>query len=74
LTNFEFARLRLGFLFVILPYNFTEATFKGVHPVLMVFYLIAIDYPMVGASRSRRLARPVQREDEKAVLAGRVTE
>jgi len=72
LTNFEFARLRLGFLFVILAYNFTEATFKGVHPVWTVFYLIAIDYPIVGASRSRRLARAVRSEDEETALAGRV--
>jgi exopolysaccharide production protein ExoQ len=69
-TNFEFARLRLGFLFVILVYNFTEATFKGVHPVWTVFYLIATDYPIVGASRSRRLAGAVVRGDEEAALVG----
>jgi exopolysaccharide production protein ExoQ len=71
LTNFEFARLRMGFLFVILAYNFTEATFKGVHLVWTVFYLIAIDYPIVGWLRSKRLSGTVHRKDEKTVLAGR---
>ena len=74
LTNFEFARLRLGFLFVILAYNFTEATFKGVHLVWTVFYLIAIDYPMVSRSRVRPLSGTVQREDEGTVLSGQVIE
>lgn len=74
LTNFEFARLRLGFLFVILAYNFTEATFKGVHLVWTVFYLIAIDYPMVRRSRVRPLSGTVQREDQGTVLSGPVIE
>ncbi len=55
LVNFQFGRLRLGFLFMILVYNFTEATFKGVHLVWTVFYLIAIDYPFskrTGSARS----------------------
>jgi exopolysaccharide production protein ExoQ len=72
LTNFEFGRLRLGFLFVILAYNFTEATFKNIHPLWTVFYLIATDYPKVGASRSRRRFRSVYRDEKKTVLAGRL--
>jgi exopolysaccharide production protein ExoQ len=72
LTNFEFARLRLAFLFVIVAYNFTEATFKGVSVVWTVFYLIATDYPKVGASRSRRLSGIVQTEDEKTAFAQRL--
>jgi hypothetical protein len=47
LHRFQFARLRLAFLFLILVYNFTEATFKGVHLVWTLFYLIAIDYPRI---------------------------
>jgi exopolysaccharide production protein ExoQ len=43
----DFARFRLGFLFAVVFYNYTEATFKGVHLVWTVFYLIAIDYPRV---------------------------
>jgi exopolysaccharide production protein ExoQ len=52
LQRFEFGRLRLAFLFTILVYNFTEATFKGVHIVWTLFYLFAIDY-----SSLRRLGR-----------------
>jgi O-antigen ligase len=53
LTNFQFARFRMGFLFVILLYNFTEATFKGVSIVWTVFYLIAIDYPRMNRTGAR---------------------
>jgi exopolysaccharide production protein ExoQ len=73
LTNFEFARFRLGFLFVILAYNFTEATFKGVHLVWTVFYIIAIDYPRLSRSRSRRAPGTVQREDQETAIAGWAT-
>ena len=45
LTDFDFARLRLGFLFAIIFYNYTEAAFKAVHLVWTVFHIIAIDYP-----------------------------
>lgn len=55
--RFEFGSLRLAFLFTILVYNFTEATFKGVHIVWTLFYLFAIDYP-----RIPKLASPYNRE------------
>ncbi|MBV8587848.1 MAG: O-antigen ligase family protein [Verrucomicrobia bacterium] len=66
-TDFEFGRFRMAMLLAIVIYNFTEATFKGVHLVWLVFYLIAIDYPprkpkmvrlsktVPGFNRSRRL-------------------
>lgn len=44
LRDVDEGRLRLGFLFAILVYNYTEATFKGVHLVWTMFYLIALDY------------------------------
>jgi exopolysaccharide production protein ExoQ len=56
LTDFEFGRFRFGMLLAILFYNFTEATFKGVHLVWLVFYLIAVDYPRIRALRP--VARP----------------
>jgi exopolysaccharide production protein ExoQ len=43
-TNFEFARLRLTFLIVIVIYNYTEAAFVALHPIWTVFYIIAINY------------------------------
>lgn len=45
LTDFDFARLRMGFLLTILAYNYTEATFKAVHLVWTIFYIIALDVP-----------------------------
>jgi O-antigen ligase len=45
ITDFDFARLRLAFLFAILAFNYTEAAFKAVHLVWTIFYIIAIDYP-----------------------------
>ena len=45
LRDFAFGRFRLGVLFAIIMYNYTEATFKGVHLVWTLFYLITIDYP-----------------------------
>jgi len=42
--NLDYGRLRFAFLFAILAYNYTEATFKGVHLVWTAFYLIALDY------------------------------
>jgi hypothetical protein len=55
---------------VILAYNFTEATFKGVHLVWTVFYLIAIDYPPVPRWLSKRVSETIRREDGPAMLAG----
>ena len=57
LTDFDFARLRLGFLFAILFYNYTEAAFKAVHLVWTVFHIIAIDYPKPTKPRSVRINR-----------------
>jgi exopolysaccharide production protein ExoQ len=45
LTNFHFGRYRVGFLFALLIYNWTEASFKALHPMWFVFYIIALDYP-----------------------------
>lgn len=54
LRDFDFARLRLGYLFAIIFFNYTEATFKALHPLWTVFYIIAIVYP-----------RPAQSQEEK---------
>lgn len=55
MRDLDMGRLRLAFLFVILAYNYTEATFKGVHLVWLVFHLIAIDYRTFHA----RLVEPI---------------
>lgn len=45
LRNFEFGRFRLGFLAAVVLYNWTEASFKTLHPVWFAFFIIAMDYP-----------------------------
>lgn len=45
IRNLEFGRYRLGFLVAVILYNWTEASFKTLHPVWTMFYLIALDYP-----------------------------
>jgi O-antigen ligase len=45
ISEFGLNRFRLGFLAAIVVYNWTEASFKGLHLVYFVFFLIAIDYP-----------------------------
>jgi exopolysaccharide production protein ExoQ len=48
LRNFQWGRFRLGFLAAIVFYNWTEASFKGLHPLWLVFYIICLDYPRLG--------------------------
>jgi len=60
LTDFDLSRLRLGFFFAILAFNYTEAAFKGVHLVWTVLYLIAIDYP--AKTQSNIAVRPASQQ------------
>jgi hypothetical protein len=45
LTNFHFGRFRVAFLCGLVAYNWTEASFKALHPMWFMFYIIAMDYP-----------------------------
>ncbi|MFN3408119.1 MAG: O-antigen ligase family protein [Limisphaerales bacterium] len=45
LWDFEYGRLRMGFLMAILFYNLTEAALKGVSLVWLVWHLTLMDYP-----------------------------
>jgi O-antigen ligase len=45
LTSDEtFGRFRMGFLMAVVLFNYTEASFKALHLVWFVFYIIALDY------------------------------
>ena len=46
-NDFEFGRFRVAFLVTIIAYNWTEAAFKNISPVWFVFYIIAMDYPVM---------------------------
>jgi len=45
LANFHLGRFRVSFLIAVVVYNWTEASFKALHPVWFIFYVIALDYP-----------------------------
>lgn len=53
LANFPFGRFRLAFLCLLLIYNWTEASFKALHPMWFVFYLIGLDYPQPASAAAR---------------------
>jgi O-antigen ligase len=69
LRRFEFARLRLGFLFVIVVYNYTEAAFVAVSFVWTMFFLIAVDYPPTCAIRPARLGENERKRTDETVLS-----
>jgi O-antigen ligase len=48
LQNFHFGRFRVAFLCALVIYNWTEASFKALHPMWFVFYIVALDYPKAG--------------------------
>jgi exopolysaccharide production protein ExoQ len=72
LRRFEFGRLRLGFLLAIVVYNYTEAAFVAVSFVWTTFFLIAVDYPIVRSTRSRRLSQPVRKGRGETVVSAEV--
>jgi len=69
LRRFEFGRLRLAFLFLILIYNFTEATFTNVSIVWTLFYLAAIDYPRARGSRVQVRTPPLGKANLRGSMA-----
>ncbi|MBV8901356.1 MAG: O-antigen ligase family protein [Verrucomicrobia bacterium] len=70
--QFEFARLRMGFLFAILVYNYTEAAFVAVAFAWTIFFLIAVDYPAPRRARSKEAPGSAGDDKREAapVLAG----
>jgi O-antigen ligase len=53
LQDFEWGRFRMGFLAAVVVYNWTEASFKALHPVWFMFFVIALDYPRFGFGRGK---------------------
>jgi exopolysaccharide production protein ExoQ len=45
LQNSAMSPLRLACLGAIVVYNWTEAAYKGLHPVFFLFFIVALDYP-----------------------------
>jgi len=65
LKNFEWGRFRLGFLIGVIAHNWTEATFKGLNVMWLMFYIIALDYGTIGSTPTEEVSPPVDSEEEK---------
>ena len=44
LTDFDYGRLKMAFLVVVLLYNITEAGFRGIHFMFFVFIFVVADF------------------------------
>jgi len=62
LTDFDFGRFRMAFLFAMLFYNYTEAAFKGVHFMWTMFHIISMDYPPRARALAAAPSAPPERE------------
>jgi exopolysaccharide production protein ExoQ len=69
--DFEFGRFRLGLLAAVVAYNWTEASFKALHPVWFAFYIIALDYPAMSPYSTAEDTEP-EKEDEGTVVSARL--
>jgi len=70
LVDFEWGRLRMAFLVAVVLYNWTEASFKGLHPMWFVFYIVAIDYARTVARRGTSTSLEIKPQQEpERVLA-----
>ena len=69
LTNFQYGRLRLGFLVAVIAYNWTEAAFKNISTIWFVFCIIALDYRQSEFESFQRIQTFRPDEDEKLVYA-----
>lgn len=63
LTNFNFGRFRVALFFSVLVYNWTESSFKALHPMWFLFYLIALDYPKNQTATAPASTGPVDETD-----------
>jgi hypothetical protein len=68
LSDFQWARFRLGFLAAVVVFNWTEASFKGLSVIWFVFYVIALDYPRPFLAAAEQLSG-VSVETEETELA-----
>ncbi len=64
LTDFEWGRFRLAFFIIVVLYNCAEVTFRGPHPLWLVFYIIAIEYPDRWLASEEPPFEPLASEEE----------
>jgi O-antigen ligase len=65
--DLDFARLRMAFLFAIVLYNFTEASFKALHILWTIFYLVALRLPSEFSPRSRSMELRMSPENNNSL-------
>jgi exopolysaccharide production protein ExoQ len=58
--DFDGGRFDIAVILVTVVYNYTEATFKGLHPLLFFFFIAALDHRRIrsGSAEPRRSAGP----------------
>jgi exopolysaccharide production protein ExoQ len=66
--NFQFGRLRLGFLSAVVVYNWTEASFRGPNALWLVFYIIAMEYPKPQFAPAEVSSRIISPEEEMELV------
>ena len=71
LLNFQFGRFGLGFLAIVVAYNWTEAAFKNISSLWFIFYIIALDYRQPEFDSFERTETIHPEEYEKLVYAER---
>lgn len=71
LRNLEWGRFRFGFFFAVLIYNWTEAGFRGIHPIMQMFYIVALNCPQPRFSAS--IAEAPAADDGKLELVNAET-
>jgi O-antigen ligase len=50
-TDLDMGKLRLGFLLAIVFYNYSEAAFTALHIMWIMFFLVAMDYPVISKAQ-----------------------
>ena len=65
--NPDWGRFRLGFLAAMIFYNVTEATFRGLSLTWFVFFIIAMEYPVVEYEPASEPSGVAGLEEEKLV-------
>jgi O-antigen ligase len=64
LRNSEVGGLQLACLAAIVFYNWTESAFKGLHPVFLLFFIIALDYPGPPTDSASELGEAAPAEED----------
>ena len=60
IADVDLGRFRMAMLFVVIAYNYTEATFRGMSVMWTMFYVAAIDYPRIPAIREAIAVAPAR--------------